>query len=163
MMMEFHFYWRRLIISPTRSNELLSIELSWAWEPTYRKRACGNHTGKRDPSVVFLAETLADDVRLEIVQRSVELDHRWVVPREGRGGGLALFWKSSINLTAVGSSKYYIDAVIDKDSDNEWHLTSFYCEPETARRSEAWDQLRYLNSQTNTPWLCVRDFNEIIR
>jgi len=60
-----------------------------------------------------------------------------VVPRVGIGGGLALFWKSSINLTVVGSSKYYIDAVIDKDSNNEWHLTSFYGEPKTTRRIEA--------------------------
>ena len=60
-----------------------------------------------------------------------------MVPRVGIGGGLALFWKSSINLTVVGSSKYYIDVVIDKDSNNEWHLTSFYGEPETTRRIEA--------------------------
>ena len=86
-----------------------------------------------------------------------------MVPREGRGGGLALFWKSSINLTIMGSSKYYIHAVINKDSDNEWRLMGFYGEPEIARRAEKWDQLRYLNSQSNTPWLCVRDFNEIIR
>ena len=120
-------------------------------------------TRAKDPSVVFLAETLTDDARLEIVQRSIEFDHRWVVPREGRGGGLVLFWKSSINLNVVDSSKYYIHAVINKDSENEWRLTGFYGEPETARRIEAWDQLRYLNSHSNTPWLCVGDFNEIIR
>ncbi|XP_023891996.2 uncharacterized protein LOC112003995 [Quercus suber] len=120
-------------------------------------------TRAKDPSVVFLAETLTDDARLEIVQRSIEHDHRWLVPREGRGGGLALFWKSSINLTVVDSSKYYIHAVINKDLDNEWRLTGFYGEPETARRTEAWDKLRYLNSQSNTPWLCIGDFNEITR
>ena len=42
-------------------------------------------------------------------------------------------------------------------------MTGFYGKPETARRTEAWDQLSYLNSQSNTPWLCVGDFNEIIR
>ena len=112
---------------------------------------------------MFLAETLADNVRLEIVQKSIEHDHRWVVPRAGQGGGLALFWKSSINLTVIGSSKYYIDATIDKNSEDEWRFTSFYGEPETARRGEAWEQLKYLNSQTNIPWFCVGDFNEITR
>ena len=120
-------------------------------------------TWAKDPSVVFLAETLTDDARLEIVQRSIEHDHQWVVPREGRGGGFALFWKSSINLTVVGSSKYYIHSVINKDSYNEWRVMGFYGEPETTRRTEGWDQLRYLNSQSNIPWLCVGDFNEIIR
>ena len=35
-------------------------------------------TWAKDPSVVFVAETLTDDARLEIVQRSIEHDHRWV-------------------------------------------------------------------------------------
>uniref|UniRef100_A0A7N2LKW2 DUF4283 domain-containing protein n=1 Tax=Quercus lobata TaxID=97700 RepID=A0A7N2LKW2_QUELO len=120
-------------------------------------------TRAKDPSMVFLAETLANDARLEIVQKSIEHDHRWVVPREGQGGGLALFWKSSINLTVIGSSKYYIDAIIDKNSEDEWQFTGFYGEPETARRGEAWEQLKYLNSQTNIPWSCIGDFNEITR
>ena len=68
----------------------------------------------KDPAVVFLAETLTDDARLEVIQRSIGFDHRWVVPRVGRGGGLVLYWKASINLTVEGSDKYYIDAVIDK-------------------------------------------------
>lgn len=69
-----------------------------------------------------------------------------MVLREGRGGGLVLFWKSSINLAVVDSSKYYIHGVINKDLENEWRLTSFYGEPKTARRTEALDQLRFLNS-----------------
>ena len=32
--------WWRLIISLAKSNKLPSMELSWAWEPTYRERAC---------------------------------------------------------------------------------------------------------------------------
>ena len=40
-------------------------------------------TRAKDPTVVFMAETLIDDARLEIVQRSIEHDHRWVVQREG--------------------------------------------------------------------------------
>ena len=40
----------------------------------------------KDPTIVFLAETLTDDARLEFVQRSIGFDHRWVVPRMGRGG-----------------------------------------------------------------------------
>ena len=45
----------------------------------------------KDPFVVFLAETLTDEARLNTVQRNIEVDHRWVVQREGRGGGLVLF------------------------------------------------------------------------
>ena len=63
----------------------------------------------KDPFVVFLAETLADDVRLDTVQRSINYEHKWVVLKEGRGGGLVLFWKSTVNLEVIDSSQYYID------------------------------------------------------
>ena len=51
------------------------MELSWAWELAYKEGARGNHTAK-DPTIVFLAEMLTDDARLEFVQRSIGFDHR---------------------------------------------------------------------------------------
>nr|XP_023875072.1 uncharacterized protein LOC111987579 [Quercus suber] len=139
---------------------------------TWNCRGLGNlHTGKelveivqaKDPAVVFLAETLTDDARLEFIQSSIGFDHRWVVPRVGRSGGLVMYWKDSINVKVEGSDRYYIDAVIDKNSENEWRITGFYGEPDIARRHEAWSKLRSLNSQSEKPWLCVGDFNEIVR
>ena len=118
---------------------------------------------EKDPSVVFLSETLTDDGRLEFIQSSINFDHRWVVPRVGRSGGLVLYWRSSINLSIEGSDKYYIDAVINKDEESEWRLTRFYGEPETARRSEASEKLQNLSLRRERPWLCCGDFNEITR
>ena len=117
----------------------------------------------KDPSIVFLAETMVDDVRLQIVQSNIGFDHRWVVPREGRGGGLVLFWKATINLTIEDSNKSYIDAFINKNSENEWRLMGFYGKLELARRFEAWNKLKNLNTHPEMPWLCVGDFNEITR
>ena len=74
----------------------------------------------KDPSIVFLSKTMVDDVRLEIVQSNIGFDHRRVVSREGRGGGLVLFWKATINLTIEDFNKSYIDAFIDKNLENEW-------------------------------------------
>ena len=45
----------------------------------------------KNPSVVFLAETLTDEARLEFIQNSIIFYHRWVVPRVGRSGGLVLY------------------------------------------------------------------------
>ena len=67
----------------------------------------------KDPVVVLLAETFTDDARLEFVQSSTGFDHRWVVPRVGRSGGLVLYWKASVNLTVEDSDRYYIDVVIN--------------------------------------------------
>ena len=113
------------------------------------------------PAMVFLTETLTNDARLEFVQSSIGFDHRCVVPRVGRSGGLVLYWKASINLTVEGSNRHYIDAVIDKNTENEWRLADFYGEPDIARRYEAWNKLTNLNSQMKKPWLCYGDFNEI--
>ena len=73
-MMKVYLYWRRLIISPAKRNELLSMELSWLGN-LRTGREIVEITRAKDLSVVFLAETLTDDARLEIVQRSIEHDH----------------------------------------------------------------------------------------
>ena len=39
-------------------------------------REIGDIIWAKDPFVVFLAETLTDDARLEFVQRSIGFDHR---------------------------------------------------------------------------------------
>ena len=126
-------------------------------------RELGDFIRVKDPFVVFLAETLTNDARLEFVQRSIGFEHRWVMPRVGRSGGLVLYWKASVNLIVEDSDRHYIDVVINKNTDNEWRLTGFYGEPDTARRHEAWAKLRALNSQPEKPWLCLGDFNEIIK
>ena len=77
----------------------------------------------------------------------------------GHGGGLVLFWKATVNLVVIDSSKYYIETWIEKDSPNKWRFTGFYGEPDTSRRSEAWDSLRSLNHHLDIPWLCAGDFN----
>ena len=92
-----------------------------------------------------------------------DYEHKWIVPKEGRGGGLALLWKSSINVSVEDSSKYFIDTIIDKNTDNAWRFTGFYGEPITSIHCDAWDALRRLNHSLDSPWLCVGDFNEIVR
>ena len=37
----------------------------------------------KDLFVVFLAETLTDEARLDTIQRNIEFNHRWGVQREG--------------------------------------------------------------------------------
>ena len=81
-------------------------------------RGLGNlRTGKelgeiiraKDPSVMFIAKTLAEEAKLDTIQQNLEFENKWVVPTMGHSGGLVLFWKASINLVVTDSSKYYID------------------------------------------------------
>ena len=46
--------------------------------------------------------------------------------------------------------------------DGWWHLTGFYGNPKTERRSESRAKLKFLKNSSSLPWLVIGDFNEII-
>ena len=70
--------------------------------------------------VVFLAETLADEARLDYVKERIRFDHKHVDPRITRGGALVLFWRNDTEVEVVFSSLNHIDAIINKSSDLAW-------------------------------------------
>ena len=115
------------------------------------------------PSVVFLAETLADEARLDYVKDRIRFDKKFFVQRINKGGGLVLFWKFGTEVDVVSSSLNHIDATINKNFEGAWRFTGFYGEPETSRRHESWDLLRHLHRQSSLPWLCAGDFNELTK
>ena len=53
--------------------------------------------------------------------------------------------------------------VIDPVTGGElWRFTGFYGESRRELRYRSWDLLKYLNTQSASPWLCAGDFNEIL-
>ena len=74
----------------------------------------------KDHSVVFIAETWTDEVRLDRTLSKINFDQKWVVPRLNRGGGLVLFWKNSINIEVVDSHRYFIDTIISGNTKDTW-------------------------------------------
>ena len=54
-------------------------------------------------------------------------------------------------------------SIIYRNKEDEWRFTGFYGEPETHKRLESWEQLRSLDRKFQLPWLCVGDFDELIR
>ena len=69
------------------------------------------------PSVVFLAETLVDEARLDYVKDRICFDKKFFVQRINKGGGLVLFWKDDINIDVESSSLNYIDVTVNKNSE----------------------------------------------
>ena len=55
------------------------------------ERELGEIIWAKDPSVVFIAKTWADQARLITVMCNFDYKHKWIVPKERKGGGLALF------------------------------------------------------------------------
>jgi hypothetical protein len=43
-----------------------------------------------------------------------------------------------------------------------WKLTGFYDQPSASKCSKAWNLLRHISRLDPQPWVCFRDFNEII-
>ena len=100
-------------------------------------RELGDYIRAKDSTVVFLAETWADDARLDQVFRNFDFRNKWSVESGNRGGGLVLLWKEEIRITMEDSSKYCIDVLVEKNTLQEWQFTGFYGEPVTTRRHEA--------------------------
>ena len=60
----------------------------------------------------------------------------FMVPNEGRGGGMASLWKAGANVWMDSFSKYHIDSIVNGGSENARRLTGFYGELETSQRME---------------------------
>ena len=58
-------------------------------------------------------------------------------------------------------SNQHIDVVVRNvgSDQKEWRYTGFYAK---AKRSESWTLLKWLRCQSDVPWLCGGDFNEIM-
>ena len=73
---------------------------------------------KHSPQFMFLMETKAKDKFLKNLCRKLDLKNLFIVPRNNTGGGLALYWKESLNLKVQSSSLSYIDAIVDLGVDD---------------------------------------------
>ena len=73
---------------------------------------------KHSPQFVFLMEAKAKDKFLKNLCRKLDLKNLFIVPRNNTGGGLALYWKESLNLKVQSSSLSYIDAIVDLGVDD---------------------------------------------
>ena len=86
-----------------------------------------------------------------------------VVPSDGNKGRLALLWKKDITVDVQTFCLWHIDAEVDgTDNLERWRFTGFYGQPDASKREETWRILERLGSNNNLPWLCIRDYNEIL-
>ena len=76
---------------------------------------------------------------------------------------MALLWKEDFQLDVQTSSDNHIDAVVDQGMDDAWRITGFYGNPDSANREDSWSLLHDLSHRYSLPWMCIGDFNEILR
>ena len=74
-----------------------------------------------------------------------------------------MFWKNEINISILDSLPSHIDAMVNPRMDDAWQIRGFYKNPVTANREHFWALLKHLSLKLNLPWLCMGDFNEIVK
>ena len=117
---------------------------------------------REDPGVLFLSETKLDEKRLQWFRWKLGLTNMVAKDCEGRSGGLALFWRKGIDLTAGLKSRYHIDATITQPDGFKWRFTGIYGDPKAENRENTWKLLRNISHHSKLPWICAGDFNEIL-
>lgn len=80
----------------------------------------------------------------------------------GRSGGLAVFWKSTVDCNISGYSRNHIDLVFKESNIATWHLSCFYGFPERERKRESWNFIRALTHISPLPWCIIGDFNDML-
>lgn len=70
------------------------------------------------PDLLFLSETLVDSNEVEALPSKFGFPIFFSVGRQGRGGGLAVFWKHNMQCTAVDSSQNHVDLNIRERQNN---------------------------------------------
>ncbi len=81
---------------------------------------------KEDPDIVFLMETRLEVRCLEFLRVRLGMYGCFGVNRNGYGGGLALFWKSSVAVHIQSFSNHHIDADVVMIDGIKWRITGFY-------------------------------------
>ena len=51
-----------------------------------------------NPKIIFLSETKVKKKAMEKIMEKINFVNGLIVPRKGRGGGLAMLWKREIDL-----------------------------------------------------------------
>ena len=108
-------------------------------------------------------KTKVDTNVIERICRKSQMRNSFVVPRLNRGGGLALLWRENLKLDVLTSLERHIDTIIDFRMDDAWRFTGFYGDPKTANWEHSWSLLKDLGHRLSLPWVCIGDFNEILK
>lgn len=103
------------------------------------------------PDFLFLSETLSISNKIEELFSRYGFSNYFAVDKQGRAGGLAIFWKNVMHCEVTDSSQNHIDIIVSEINGSSWRLTCYYGFPERERRNQAWDFLRFLASKSQLP------------
>ncbi|KAL5775011.1 hypothetical protein ACOSP7_012568 [Xanthoceras sorbifolium] len=117
---------------------------------------------KQSPNLVFLSETRLKGDWAARVKVQLGFSGGLHVDCVGKSGGLMLLWNDVWDVSVLSFSRGHIDVVIKMENNLKWRFTGFYGCPVPNHRTDSWELLRRLKAVNRLPWLCGRDFNELL-
>ncbi|KAL5567823.1 hypothetical protein UlMin_024398 [Ulmus minor] len=114
------------------------------------------------PQLVFLSETLCSKPRMERIKVQLGFSGMLIWEKEGKSGGLCLYWSTGVDVQLLSGSKGHIDVIVTSHNSLSWRFTGFYGNPDSSLRTHSWDLLKRLGDCHSLPWLCGGDLNEIL-
>lgn len=138
------------------------LELPGAWEPQ-AIRQVHRLVRVKKPRFVFLIETKVKFEKLQRLRCSIGFDGVFHVDLVGRSGGLVMLWKDDREVQIVNfSQRHIMETITLKGEDFSWTFTGFYGHPDRSVRENSWKLLSHMSTLSNSAWLCMGDFNEIV-
>jgi exonuclease III len=113
-----------------------------------------------------IVETQVHKSRVERLASALGYDNCFAVSSEGRSGGLGIFWNNESKVEVFRFSRYHIDHIDARVlgiGREPWRITCAYGEAQTSERFKTWDTMKGIKSENDLPWLCLGDFNEVLR
>lgn len=71
-------------------------------------------------------------------------------------------WSNEVDVNLASYRNHHIDVVMNRANGMKWRCTWIYGHPEGSQKKHTWMLLRRLAGWFAFPWLCFRDFNEIL-
>ncbi|KAG5529490.1 hypothetical protein RHGRI_030022 [Rhododendron griersonianum] len=108
-------------------------------------------------------ETKNNKALLETIRRKLGFHSASYVDPVGLAGGLALWWKTEMDIDIETSTKNIVHTIIsDKSNSSVWAASFIYGSPNREGRDQVWEDLKGIGRTEILPWLCIGDFNEIL-
>ncbi|WJX56899.1 hypothetical protein P8452_42513 [Trifolium repens] len=151
---------KRVRINPEGNDEEAEVEHTMGEGPDVMK--VDEHNEGFNASVRVIPMQTNPLFVEKIFRYVLGFDYCFTVNREGRGGGLALFWNSAFNCSISNYSQNHIDVEIVDTSICNWRLRCYNGFPGSRQKRAAWNFLKHLSQSSNLPWCVVGDFNDIL-
>lgn len=78
----------------------------------------------------------------------------------GRSGGLAVFWKSVVDVKVISADKNLVDIGI-RLGEKQFFVSCIYGEPNESKRQWFWEKISRIGLHRRGPWCMLGDFNAI--